>query len=111
VPSAGRLYEVIFDRAAQQDLKAIFDHIESRAGPTIAENFTTKLYQHCRKLELVPERGTRRDELRRGLRTMGYRRRATILFEVDHKSHRVVILGIYYSGRNYQNDFSEDTEE
>lgn len=111
MPPVDRLYEVVFDRAAQQDLKAIFDYIENRAGSTIAEGFTTKLYQHCRQLEHAPERGTRRDELRRGLRTLGYRRRATILFEVDHKDRRVVILGIYYDGRNYEDEFRDEIEE
>jgi toxin ParE1/3/4 len=107
VSPADRLYEIIFDRAAQQDLISIFEYIEDRAGPAIAGNFTTKLYQHCRKLEHTPERGTRRDDLRRGLRTIGYRRRATILFEVDHAQHHVIILGIYYGGRNYEDDFAD----
>jgi toxin ParE1/3/4 len=96
VSPADRLYEIIFDRAAQQDLISIFEYIEDRAGPAIAGNFTTKLYQHCRKLEHTPERGTRRDDLRRGLRTIGYRRRAT-----------VIVLGIYYGGRNYEDDFAD----
>jgi toxin ParE1/3/4 len=108
VPPADRRYEVIFDHAAQQDLNAIFNYIEDRAGSAIAENFSTKLYQHCCRLEHTPERGTRRDDLRRGLRTIGYRRRATVLFEVDHTLSRVIILGIYYGGRNYEDDFSED---
>jgi toxin ParE1/3/4 len=108
VPRPDRLYEVIFDRAARQDLKDIFDYVSDRASPAVAEGFTTKLYEHCVKLERMPERGTRRDEMRRGLRTIGYRRRATILFEVDHERSEVIILGIYYGGRNYQDDFSEE---
>jgi len=31
----------------------------------------------------MPERGTKRDDLRLGLRTVGFRRRAMILFEID----------------------------
>ena len=34
--------------------------------------------------------------LRPGLRTVGFRRRATILFEVDRDKHRVIIHGVYY---------------
>lgn len=107
---AGRLYEVIFDRAAQRDLKSIFDYIADRASETIAERFTTKLYEHCHKLEHAPESGTRRDDLRRGLRTMGYRRRATILFEVDRANRRVIILGVCYGGRNFEDDFRDGDE-
>jgi hypothetical protein len=36
------------------------------------------------------------------LRTVGFRRRATILFEVDHKKRQVVIHGIYYGGRSFE---------
>lgn len=108
MPRADRLYEVIFDRAAQRDLKDIFDHIADRASSAIAESFTTKVYEHCCKLEHMPERGTRRDELRRGLRTIGFRRRATILFEVNRERLQVIILGIYYGGRNYEDDFRDE---
>lgn len=108
MPRADKLYEVVFDRAARQDLKDIFDYIAARAGSAIAQSFATKLYQHCVKLEHMPQGGTRRDELRRGLRTIGYRRRATILFEVDHERSQVIILGVYYGGRNYQDDFSDE---
>lgn len=110
MPRADRLYEIVFDAAAQRDLKNIFDYIASRAGPVIAANFVTELYQHCLQLEHMPERGTRRDELRPGLRTNGYRRRATILFEVDHRHSRVVILGAYYGGRSYEDDFRDEND-
>jgi toxin ParE1/3/4 len=110
VPPADRLYEVVFDRAARQDLKDIFDYISDRSSPAVAERFTKSLFEHCARLEHMPERGTRRDELRRGLRTVGYRRRATILFEVDHERSQVVILGIYYGGRSYQDDFADEAD-
>jgi plasmid stabilization system protein ParE len=100
-----RPYEVVFDTAARQDLRDIFDYINTRAGSDTAERFTTRLFQHCATLSHTPERGTRRDELRPGLRTMGYRRRATIVFRVDRAARKVVVLGIYYGGRNYTDDF------
>lgn len=105
MPGPDQTYEVAFDQAAIAELNEIFDYVEDRAGTTIATNFVNKLYDFCRRLEHTPERGTKRDELRPGLRTIGYRRRATILFEVDHARHRVVIVGIYYAGRNYEVDF------
>jgi toxin ParE1/3/4 len=110
VPQADQTYEVAFDQAAVAELNEIFDYVEDRAGTAIATNFVNKLYDFCRRLEHTPERGTKRDDLRAGLRTIGYRRRATILFEVDHERRRVVIAGIYYGGRNYEADFgNEDT--
>jgi toxin ParE1/3/4 len=103
-------YDLVFDAAARQDLKDIFDYINSRAGRAIAEKFTLALYEHCASLRHTPERGTRRDELRPGLRTMGYRKRATVLFNVDNAQRRVVILGIYYAGRNYAGGFEEEAD-
>ena len=105
---SGQTYEVIFDHAATAELNAIYDYIEDRAGAAIAASFVNKLQDFCFRLEHTPERGTKRDELRAGLRTIGYRRRATILFEVDHERRRVVIAGIYYGGRNYADDFSSE---
>jgi hypothetical protein len=57
----------------------------------------------------MPERGTKRDDLRPKLRTVGFRRRATILFEVDFAVRRVVIHGVYYAGRSFE-DFDEGDE-
>ena len=105
MPRSDNSYEVVFDRAAMADLSVVFDYVEDRAGPAIATNFVNKLYDFCRRLEHTPERGTKRDEVRAGLRSIGYRRHATILFEVDHRRHRVIIVGIYYGGRNYEADF------
>jgi plasmid stabilization system protein ParE len=108
VPHSDQTYEVVFERAATAELHEIFNYVEDRAGPAIATNFVNKLYDFCRRLQHAPECGTKRDELRAGLRTIGYRRRATILFEVDDQRHRVIIVGIYYGGRNYEADFDDE---
>jgi toxin ParE1/3/4 len=50
-------------------------------------------------LSLFPLRGIRRDDLDPGLRVIGYRKRVTIVFKVTDE--RVLIVGIYYGGRNY----------
>lgn len=105
--SPPRPYHVVLDEPAWRDLRDIFDYINSRAGPVVAGRFTTKLYEYCVGLSHTPERGTRRDELTPGLRTIGYRRRATIAFRVDQSERIVMILGIYYGGRNYVDDFSD----
>jgi len=108
MPRVERPYLVTFDARARQDLRQIFEYLESRAGPGVAERITAKLYQHCASFSHTPERGTKRDELRPGLRTIGYRRRATIVFSVDRPGRKVVILGVYYGGRNYSEDFADE---
>jgi plasmid stabilization system protein ParE len=93
-------YVVTFTEAAESDLFAIYNYIASRASPTIALGFVERIEKYCLAFGEVPESGTRRDELRPGLRTAGFRRRATILFEVDHDARKVIIHGVYYAGRN-----------
>lgn len=40
------------------------------------------------------------------MRTVGFKRRVTILFSVTKDT--VTILGIYYGGQNYEADFASD---
>jgi toxin ParE1/3/4 len=95
-------YAVIFSAAAEADLFAIYDYIAERAGAAIALRFIESIEACCLGFANMPERGTRRDDLRPGLRTVGFRRRVTILFEINSVAQRVVIHGIYYAGRNWQ---------
>jgi toxin ParE1/3/4 len=95
-------YTVIFSAAAEADLFAIYDYIAERAGGAIALRFVESIEAYCLGFATMPERGMRRDDLRPGLRTVGFRRRATILFEVDRNTRRVVVHGVYYAGRSLQ---------
>ena len=95
-------YAVIFSAAAEADLFAIYDYIAERAGAGIALRFVESIEAYCLGFANMPERGMRRDDLRPGLRTVGFRRRATILFEVERAARRVVIHGIYYAGRSLE---------
>lgn len=92
-------YTVIFSAPAESDLFAIYDYIGERAGPSIALRFIESIEDYCLGFQNFPERGTRRSDLRPGLRTVGFRRRATILFEVNRKARQVTIHGIYYAGQ------------
>ncbi len=51
-------------------------------------------------LATAPERGTRRDDLFPGLRTVGFERRVTIAFRV--LDQQVEIVTIAYGGRNFE---------
>lgn len=60
--------------------------------------YTRQLEAACLRLGDFPERGTRRDDLRPGLRTLGFRRQASILFRIDAQG--VEIGRILYGGRD-----------
>lgn len=101
-------WTVLISDTAEADLLAIYQYIADRSGPTVALRFVERIEAYCRRFDAAPERGTRRDNLRPGLRTVGYRRRATILFEVDRPSRRVIIHGIYYGGRTLEGAADDD---
>jgi len=53
-------------------------------------------------LEHFPERGTRRDDILKGLRTIGFERRVTIAFRVIKS--RVEIITVAYGGRSFESE-------
>jgi toxin ParE1/3/4 len=93
-------YRVIFSPEAEAQLVAIYKRISERASPTIAARFTEAIVDYCEKFENFPERGTCRDDLRPGLRTIGFRRRVTIAFSVD--AGAVTIIGVFYGGQDFE---------
>ncbi len=48
---------------------------------------------------MFPHRGKPRDDIRPGLRTVGFRRRVVVAFAVLDRD--VVIVGVFYGGRDY----------
>lgn len=95
-------YQVIISASAEADLFAIYDYIAGRAGPDTALGFVERIETYCLEFATAPEHGTRRDDLGAGLRTVGFRRRATILFETRRNARQVIIHGIYYAGRSLE---------
>jgi plasmid stabilization system protein ParE len=54
--------------------------------------------RYCLGFADFPARGTRRDAIRPGLRTTGYRRRVTLAIRVTDTE--VIILRVLYGGRD-----------
>jgi toxin ParE1/3/4 len=103
-----KTYSVIVSDNAEADLTAIYAYISERVGGDVALRFVERIDAYFSGFSSVPERGTKRDDLRPGLRTVRFRRRATILFEVDHRARQVIIHGIYYAGRNLEGEADEN---
>nr|WP_246544843.1 type II toxin-antitoxin system RelE/ParE family toxin [Ancylobacter dichloromethanicus] len=83
-------------------------HIAGVGSPTVAARYVDSIVDYCENLWTFPHRGTRRDDLRPGLRTLGYRRRVTILFEVSDDT--VNIIGVFYGGQDYEAALRDDDE-
>jgi toxin ParE1/3/4 len=60
------------------------------------------IVEKCARLDLFPNRGTPRFDLRPRLRTMPFRRRTTIAYLVDDEAQGVVIIGIFYGGQEFE---------
>jgi toxin ParE1/3/4 len=102
-------HRVVFAPEAEAQLASIYGYIAGEAGPSVALAFTTAIVDYCESFATFPNRGTRRDDLRRGLRTIGFRRRVTIAFAVARES--VSIVGIFYGGQDVEAALRrEDTE-
>jgi toxin ParE1/3/4 len=66
------------------------------------------LEDHCRSLSVFPDRGVRRDDLRPGLRILGFERRAAIALHVADDT--VTILRILCGGREVESVSPEAME-
>lgn len=100
--------KVVFAPEALDDLRDLYDHIADAALPERALAYVEGLQSACLGLADFPERGTRRDSIRPGLRTLGYRRRVTIAFQVTETA--VVILRLLYGGRDLEGLLREDDD-
>lgn len=98
--------EVVFAPEALADLRSLYDLIADASLPARALAYVEGLQRHCHGLADFPERGTRRDAIRPGLRTIGYRRRVTVAFHVTDAT--VVIDRLLYGGRNLEGLLREE---
>ena len=96
------LYTVAFTPEAEEQLATLYRYIAAAASPAIAERYTNAILTHCEGLYTVPNRGTRRDDVRPNLRITNYKRRTIIAFAVDDVALTVTIIGIFYGGQDYE---------
>jgi plasmid stabilization system protein ParE len=99
-------YRVVFAPEAEAQLVALYLHIAEAASPENAAKYTEEIVKECESLRSLPHRGTRRDNIRAGLRTLGFRRRVTIAFEVADDVE--TILGVSYGGRDLERMFEDE---
>ncbi|WDF74504.1 type II toxin-antitoxin system RelE/ParE family toxin [Novosphingobium sp. KACC 22771] len=91
-------YDVVFAPEAEARLIALYRYIAQEASPDIAESYTSAIVEFCEGLQAFPHRGTPRDDIRPGLRTIPFRRRVTIAYAVGDS--RVSIVGLHYGGQD-----------
>ena len=95
-------YTVLFTPEAEEQLAVLYRYIATIASPEIADRYTSAIITYCEGMRSVPNRGTRRDDIRPNLRITNYKHRAVIAFAVDDVTLIVTIMGVYYGGQNYE---------
>jgi toxin ParE1/3/4 len=94
-------YQVIITPEALEQLRAIERYIAGASGyPMIAERYVDALLSYCESLDMFPQRGTLREDIRPGLRLVPYRDSAEIAFTIDRDE--VWIVGVFYGGQDYE---------
>jgi toxin ParE1/3/4 len=64
---------VIFAPEAQEQLTELYRYIAAATSPEVAERHTSSILTYCESLQDLPHRGTRRDDMRPGLRITNYK--------------------------------------
>jgi toxin ParE1/3/4 len=95
---------VVFSPEAAADLINLYEYVAARSGPLRAMGYIDRIEVYCAGFEFSAERGTRRDDLRPGLRIVGFERRVTIAFHGTPST--VIIDRILYGGRDLQRALS-----
>ena len=94
---------VIYSAKAGDDLDWIYDAIADASSALTADRYDQRIRAFCENLGNGSERGSRRHDLRPGLRVIGFERRVTVAFIVE--PHQVVILRVFYGGANWEDEF------
>jgi Plasmid stabilization system protein len=98
-----KVRRVDYSPEAELDFLRLYDVIADASGPDRAASYVGRVLSFCNQLELASERGHRRDDVRPGLRILGFERRITIAFFVE--SERVVVLRLFYGGADWERVF------
>ena len=93
---------VVYTPEAADDLDWIYEIIAAAGSPTAADRYDRRIRAFCDGLEYASERGSRRDDVRPGLRVIGFERRVSVAFVAE--AERVVILRVFYGGADWESE-------
>jgi toxin ParE1/3/4 len=101
-------FEVEFLPLAEADLFKIYDYIAEKAGRAVAEGYIDRIETACQRLARFPKRGTARNDIMPGLRTIGFERRVTIVFRVSEQA--VTIVRVFHGGQDFERKLRDSDE-
>jgi plasmid stabilization system protein ParE len=98
---------VVFSPEAEEQLASLYRYIAEASSPQIAATYTEGIVSSCEALSTFPHRGTKRDDVRPGLRVTHFKKRTVIAFDVD--GAQVSIIGVFYGGQDYEAMLQDET--
>jgi plasmid stabilization system protein ParE len=99
-------HRVVFDPDALDDLDNLLVYLAPEIGALPARRYVGRIRSYCEEFSTFPKRGMQRKDLGEGIRVVGYRYKATIVFLVTDDT--VIILRIFHRGRAINLGENED---
>jgi toxin ParE1/3/4 len=99
-------HKVVFSPEAKADLLELYGYIAEASSEFRALGYIERVEHKCLNLSTFPTRGVPRDDIRQGLRVIGFERSANIAFAVVENA--VIILRVLYRGRDIGTDMSRE---
>lgn len=96
-------FDLVYLPGADADLDRIYHWLAPSAGATVALAYVARIESTCQRLTDFPRRGSPRDELELGIRTVPFERRATIYYRVTETA--VEIARILHRGLDADREF------
>ncbi|MEM1377404.1 MAG: type II toxin-antitoxin system RelE/ParE family toxin [Pseudomonadota bacterium] len=97
---------VVFEAQAEHDIQEVFLATNANVGPNASAARVRRLLAFCNRLDLASERGQTRNDIRPGLRIVGFERSLTIAFAVTEAEVR--ILRVFQKGADWESTFDDD---
>lgn len=91
-------YGVIISAEAREELAEKWRYLAEAADIDVADRYLDLIDAQCEKLSTMPHRGTPRDDLRPGTRSISIKRNATVFYTVEER--QVLILHIAFRGQD-----------
>jgi toxin ParE1/3/4 len=95
-----KTHRLAFHSQARADLFAIYGYVEEASGVQTAGAYVQRIEAVCLALTSFPERGTLREDVHPPVRTLGFERRATIVFRIADTE--IEILRVLYGGQDIE---------
>lgn len=99
--------DVVWSRAARNDLYSLYDWIAGQADAATAFAYTARLEAFASKLSYSPNRGTPRFGIAAGLRSITFERRYIVAYRVEPDC--VWIVRLIDTARDFRRAFGSTT--